>query len=320
MLAAAHARIAPRLVPEEAEAAVRAGALLVDIRPTEQRRRDGEVPGAVVVERNALEWRLDPDSHWRHPELTSADRAVVLLCNEGYQSSLAAALALDLGCRSVTDVDGGFQAWRAAGLPVAGAAADVVALAEEVAGLARTGLAFATDPFDRERYERLLDLATRAYADVGPLDQPALLARFAAETGVSTAKLGAAVAIGDDAGRLLLVERADDLTWGLVSGAVQPGEHPAQSAAREAMEDVGLRIAAPTLVGVFSSSAGSAVGPHGIVTVLYRATVVGGELRTQPHEVRSARWWAVDDVPAWHQDHEHFAHAALAAEPGRSPG
>jgi ADP-ribose pyrophosphatase YjhB (NUDIX family)/rhodanese-related sulfurtransferase len=312
MLAAARARINPRLAPAEAEAAVRAGALLVDIRPTEQRRRDGEVPGAVVVERNALEWRLDPDSHWRHPALTSADRAVVLLCNEGYQSSLAAALALDLGCRSVTDVDGGFQAWRAAGLPVDGSAPDVVALAEELAGLARTGLSFATDPFDRERYERLLDLATRAYADVGPLDQPALLARFAAETGCITPKVGADAAIVAPDGRLLLVERADDLTWGLVSGWVEPDEHPADTVVREAREEVGLDIAVEGLVGVFARPAGTTTGPHSVVSVVYRATALGGEVRTQPHEVRSARWWSVDDVPLWHQHHERLARAALA--------
>ena len=85
------------------------------------------MPGAVIIERNVLEWRLDPASHWRHAELTAADRPVIVLCNEGYQSSVAAAVLLDLGCTSVTDLDGGFQAWRAAGLH------------------------FADDPFDRER-------------------------------------------------------------------------------------------------------------------------------------------------------------------------
>lgn len=117
LLSRARERIGHRPSPAEAAAARDAGALLVDIRPVEQRTRDGEVPGAVVIDRNVLEWRLDPASEWRHPEMTSAERPVVIICNEGYQSSLVAATLLELGCHSATDVDGGVQAWLAAGLP-----------------------------------------------------------------------------------------------------------------------------------------------------------------------------------------------------------
>jgi len=84
--------------------------LIVDIRPVEQRRRDGELPGAVVVDRNVLEWRLDPTSPHRIPEIAGADQIVVVMCNEGYASSLAAATLQDLGLRWATDLDGGFQA------------------------------------------------------------------------------------------------------------------------------------------------------------------------------------------------------------------
>jgi rhodanese-related sulfurtransferase len=117
LLAAARARL-DRLDPATAHAAARAGALLVDIRPLYQRQRDGEVPGAVVVGRNELEWRLDPACPARMPDGPAYDRAVVVLCNQGYQSSLAAATLLDLGLARATDVIGGFEAWRAAGLPV----------------------------------------------------------------------------------------------------------------------------------------------------------------------------------------------------------
>jgi len=86
------------------------GALIVDIRPSEQRERDGEVPGAVVVDRNVLEWRLDPTSPHRIPEATGTDREVVVVCNEGYASSLAAASLQRLGLRRATDLDGGIQA------------------------------------------------------------------------------------------------------------------------------------------------------------------------------------------------------------------
>ena len=88
---------------------MRAGALVVDIRPVEQRQRDGELAGAVVVDRNVLEWRLDPTSPHRIPQ-AGADRRVILVCNEGYQSSLAAATLQQLGVRRATDLEGGYQA------------------------------------------------------------------------------------------------------------------------------------------------------------------------------------------------------------------
>ena len=85
------------------------GALIVDIRPVEQRTRDGELPGAVVVDRNVLEWRLDPTSPHRIPEVTGPDQPIVLVCNEGYASSLAALSLQKLGLARATDLDGGFQ-------------------------------------------------------------------------------------------------------------------------------------------------------------------------------------------------------------------
>jgi rhodanese-related sulfurtransferase len=107
-----------RVDPNAVAAAVAAGALLVDIRPFEQRSRDGDIPGSVVVDRNVLEWRLDPGGAYRIPEITGPDQCIVLVCNEGYASSLAAATLQDLGLRSATDLAGGFVAWRAAGLPI----------------------------------------------------------------------------------------------------------------------------------------------------------------------------------------------------------
>jgi len=88
-----------------------AGALVVDTRPVEQRERDGELPGAVVVDRNVLEWRLDPTSRDRIPEATDVGRRVIVVCNEGYSSSLAAATLQQLGLQRATDLVGGYQAW-----------------------------------------------------------------------------------------------------------------------------------------------------------------------------------------------------------------
>ena len=107
-----------RLDAAQAAVDMRAGGLLVDTGPLEQRRRDGEIPGALVIDRNVLEWRLDPTSPHRIAAMRSAEQAVVIVCNEGYSSSLAAATLRRLGVRNATDLDGGFQAWRAAGLPV----------------------------------------------------------------------------------------------------------------------------------------------------------------------------------------------------------
>jgi rhodanese-related sulfurtransferase len=106
-----------RLSPSDAETAARAGAVLIDIRSEGQRARDGMPPGAIFVPRNVLEWRLDPDSRHCDPELARRHRRVILICDEGYQSSLAAATVRRFGV-DATDVVGGFQAWKAAGLPV----------------------------------------------------------------------------------------------------------------------------------------------------------------------------------------------------------
>jgi rhodanese-related sulfurtransferase len=116
MLAAARARL-HRIGPAEAAAAREAGALLVDIRPGWQRADEGEIPGALLIERNHLEWRLDPTSDARIAQAVDHDVAVVVVCSEGYTSSLAAASLQELGLHRATDLVGGFHAWRAAGLP-----------------------------------------------------------------------------------------------------------------------------------------------------------------------------------------------------------
>jgi rhodanese-related sulfurtransferase len=117
LLAAAQARL-DRLTPEEALAAQAAGALLVDTRSERDRATEGAIPGALVVERTVLEWRLDPSSATALPE-ASYDAHVVVVCNDGYSSSLAAATLQDLGIARATDIIGGFRAWKSAGMSVA---------------------------------------------------------------------------------------------------------------------------------------------------------------------------------------------------------
>jgi rhodanese-related sulfurtransferase len=107
-----------RLEPADAAYAMARGAVLLDIRSEFQRDRDGVVPGSVFLPRNVLEWRCDPASPWRDERVSDPSRTLIVMCDEGYQSSLAAANLKRLGLEHATDLAGGFQAWRAAGLPV----------------------------------------------------------------------------------------------------------------------------------------------------------------------------------------------------------
>lgn len=107
-----------RVEPEQAAAELAAGALLVDIRPAHQRTDGGDIPGAIVIDRNVLEWRLAPASQWRIAAMTGPETRVIVLCNQGYSSSLVAATLKELGLVNATDVVGGFEAWQAAGLPI----------------------------------------------------------------------------------------------------------------------------------------------------------------------------------------------------------
>jgi rhodanese-related sulfurtransferase len=117
LLAQARATLSHRPSPVEALHAQARGALLVDIRGDDQ-RREGLIPGTIVVPRNCLEWRCDPASQWRHRAITRRDLHIILICQQGYQSSLAAATLQQLGLIHATDLDGGFDAWAAVGLPV----------------------------------------------------------------------------------------------------------------------------------------------------------------------------------------------------------
>ena len=112
ILDAARARL-NRVAPEDLEREQLEGAVIVDIRPVEQRTRDGTLPGAIVIDRNVLEWRLDPACDHHIPEISGYDTRIVIVCNEGYSSSLAAALLHDVGLNRATDLIGGYQAWLA---------------------------------------------------------------------------------------------------------------------------------------------------------------------------------------------------------------
>jgi rhodanese-related sulfurtransferase len=116
LLERARARLV-RIEPAQAAEELAAGALLVDIRPADQRAAQGDIPGATVIDRNVLEWRIDPASPWHVPAVGGHEERIILICAQGFQSSLAAANLQDMGLVNATDVIGGFEAWAAAGLP-----------------------------------------------------------------------------------------------------------------------------------------------------------------------------------------------------------
>ena len=127
-----------RIGPTDAADIRRQGGLLVDIRPSEQRAAEGEIPGSLIIERNVLEWRLDPTGQYRHPDAGSPERAVVVFCQDGYASSFAVESLVRLGLERVSDLSGGFAAWRSAGLPVRSATASADGPRDEARAARRT--------------------------------------------------------------------------------------------------------------------------------------------------------------------------------------
>ena len=177
---------------------------------------------------------------------------------------------------------------------------------DEVRAIAQTGLHYSTDPYDRERCTRLLDIVTRGYAAALDLPEPEVRARLARELGYQSAKVGADAAIFDDDGRILLVHRSDDLRWGLIAGWVDPGETPPDTVVREVLEEADLVVTEFELIDVVGRPAATVYGPHATVSVLYLCTVAPGPV-TISHEAIAAGYHHPEDVVDWHANHEQLA-------------
>lgn len=188
---------------------------------------------------------------------------------------------------------------------------DLFSLLDELQTIARNGLHYTTNPYDRERYERLYTIATQSYEELLDLPSAAIRARFAKELGHVSAKVGTDAAIFNQHGEILLMERVDGSGWCLPCGWVEANERPADGAVREAREETGLEIVVKQLVGVFSRLPSAKNGPHTMIAVVHLCEVVGGEL-TLSHEGLALRYWAIEDVPVWHATHEEYARAAYA--------
>jgi 8-oxo-dGTP pyrophosphatase MutT (NUDIX family) len=191
-------------------------------------------------------------------------------------------------------------------------AADILTLLEEIQAVARTGLNFSSNPYERERCERLLRVVAEYYGRALDLPPAEIRARLGRELGYITPKVGAHAAVFDAEGRLLLVKRADDGRWCLPCGWVEPNESPQETAVRETREETGLDVRPLRLIGVYTRRANSGHGPHSAVAIGYLCDLVGGS--PQPsHEVKTVQYSRIEDVCDWHELHREYALAARAA-------
>jgi len=187
---------------------------------------------------------------------------------------------------------------------------------EEVQALARTGLNYTTNPFERERCERLLALAARYYGQALDVPPAEVRGRLVGELGTITPKVGAHAAVFDATGRLLVVQRADDRRWCLPCGWVEPNESPEEAAVRETLEETGLSVRVRMLTGVFTRRAHAGYGPHSAIAIGYLCDQIGGSVQ-RSHEVLDVQFHCIEDVADWHEKHQEYAHAAAAVHEGR---
>ncbi|HTR28204.1 MAG TPA: NUDIX hydrolase N-terminal domain-containing protein [Puia sp.] len=183
-------------------------------------------------------------------------------------------------------------------------------LLDQIRSIAQLGLNYTKDPYDIERYRRLLHLASAEYADLTGLDAGNIRERFARELGYITPKIGVQGALFDSSGMLLLEQRKDDALWGLPSGWVEAGEAPETALVREFMEETGLRIEPVKVIGFYTRLPGEYIQPHSTVHILYLCRCLGGVLR-KSHESLDMVFTDPSAIRDWHKDHREQAEAAL---------
>jgi len=189
---------------------------------------------------------------------------------------------------------------------------DILPLLDELQTIARNGLAFTTNPYDKERYQRLMKLVSDYYGQTLDLPAEEVRHKLSAELGYITPKVGADAAIFDPEGRILLMLRADEGQWCLPCGWMDPNESPAETVVRETMEECGLDVRPVQLVDVFTRKPGAIHGPHTAIAIVYLCEITGGTL-TLSHEGSDLRYWHIAQVPVWYKNHRQYALAARAA-------
>ena len=186
---------------------------------------------------------------------------------------------------------------------------DIFTLLDTLQTIARNGLRYTSSEFDKERYERLLKLATQTYGELLAVPDEKIREWFLDEIGYITPKVGTDAAIFNEYGEILLMERADGSGWCLPCGFVEPNETPAEGIIREAREETGLEIKVKQLVGVFTRKPSVLMGPHTTISIVHLCEIVDGQLETS-HECHALKYWAIDDMKNWHATHEINARAA----------
>ncbi len=188
---------------------------------------------------------------------------------------------------------------------------DLFTLLEEGRVIARNGLNHTKDIFDRERYQRLLEVVTQTYSELLEVPVEPIREQFLAEIGHITPKVGSNAAIINEHGEILLMERANGTGWCLPCGWLEPNESPCEAAVRETWEETGLNIRILRLIDICTRKPNAVNGPFTTLSVVYLCEVIGGELRLS-HEGRELRYWNIDEITDWHATHEHHARAAYA--------
>ena len=188
-------------------------------------------------------------------------------------------------------------------------------LLDQLRSIAQLGLNYSKDPYDLERYHRLMDLAAGQYSAITGLTTETIRDRFARELGYITPKIGVQGALFDETGKILLEQRVDDALWGLPSGWVEVGEGPATAIVREFREETGFEVEPVALIGFYTRLPGQYHQPHSSVHVLYLCRCLGGTLRLS-HESLAMEYHDPDTIQNWHKDHREQVAAALVYKSG----
>jgi ADP-ribose pyrophosphatase YjhB (NUDIX family) len=183
-------------------------------------------------------------------------------------------------------------------------------LLDQLRSIAQLGLNYSKDPYDLERYHRLMGLPCAEYAELTGLQPESVRERFSRELGYITPKLGVQGALFDSEGKLLLEQRKDDAGWGLPSGWVEAGEGPETALVREFREEAALEVEPVTVLGFYTRLPGEYQQPHSSVHVLYLCRSLGGTLR-KSHESLDLVYADPADIRDWHKDHRAQVEAAL---------
>ena len=175
-------------------------------------------------------------------------------------------------------------------------------LLDQIRAIAQLGLNYSRDPYDVERYRRLLDLSAGTYSAITGLDSAVIRQRFSRELGYITPKIGVQGALFDNSGRLLLEQRSDDRCWGMPAGWVETGETPADALVREFREEAGLEVEPVSMIGLYTRMPGEYAQPHTSIHVLYLCRYKSGVIQIS-HESLAMEYRDPATITCWHKDH-----------------